>query len=174
MKKLLILSLTIFSTITQSARICEGYITDEWPDTRYRIETISTDIVVTDSKTGLMWKQCIEGLSGTDCMTGSASSNTWQATLEIPETLNNNLGFAGFTNWRVPNIEELRSIVAINCYNPSINDTVFPNTVPTWYWSSSLDAYLPYSAWNFNFDYGFDYKSNRDSNYYVRLVRSIQ
>ncbi len=168
MKSIATLLLTlIFSQTANAARTCADYITDEWPNSRYNIQLISGDNVVTDNKTGLMWKQCSEGLSGTDCLTGTASTHTWQQALAIPETLNTT-GFAGFNNWRLPNIEELQSIAAINCYNPAINEVAFPNTPIDWFWSSSPFASSPNYAWGVGFSDGSGVSSR------VRLVRSGQ
>jgi hypothetical protein len=82
---------------------------------------------VTDTKTGLMWKQCSEGLTGADCATGSAEIYTWQAALAQAQTVNTSGGFAGHTDWRLPNVKELRSITEKQCYYPAINLTRFPN-----------------------------------------------
>jgi len=170
-KTLLLLLITTQSV--NAARTCEDYITDEWPDSRYTIQSIIGDNVVTDNKTGLMWKQCGEGLSGADCLTGTLSTHTWQQALAIPETLNAT-GFAGFSDWRVPNIEELRSIAAINCYNPAINEVAFPNTPSLVFWSSSPVAGFPNGAWDVYFGDGGGGGNDRGFSNRVRLVRSGQ
>lgn len=68
------------------------------------------DGTVTDSRTGLMWKRCSEGMSwdnvGKAC-TGAATSNGWQTSLTNAEAAS----FAGKTDWRLPNIKELGSVV---------------------------------------------------------------
>lgn len=126
MKTIALLIFSMFSLQSVKAQqVCKDYITDEWSDSRYIVENISGDNIVTDTKTGLMWKQCSEGLSGADCMTGTAAFITWQEALVLADTQNIS-GFAGYFDWRLPNVEELRSLTAINCYNPSINEYVFP------------------------------------------------
>jgi len=165
-----LLSSLIVSQIVNAARTCEDYITDDWPNNRYKIESILGDSVVTDNKTGLMWKQCSEGLSGVDCMNGTATRSTWQQSLAIPNTLNVT-GFAGFTNWRLPNIKELRSIVAMNCFDPSINETAFPNTPISGFWSSSPSIHLDGYAWFSEFDHGYDVATVYSGVNSVRLVR---
>lgn len=165
-------STVLLSTSAFSERICEDYIPDEWPNARYSTEDISGDNIVTDSKTGLMWKKCSEGLSGTGCTVGSFTQHTWQEALVLPQVLNV-AGFAGYTDWRLPNKKELRTLVARNCYGPSINEVVFPRT-PTNepFWSSSPNANYDEYAWYVNFNSGFDDIHTRDSNEAVRLVRS--
>ncbi|MCI5114030.1 MAG: DUF1566 domain-containing protein [Candidatus Electrothrix sp. AW1] len=132
------------------------------------------DGTVTDSKTGLMWKQCLEGLSGSDCATGSAESFTWQEALQQPGVINHAGGFAGYTDWRLPNFNELISIVEEQCNAPAINLNRFPNTPGFHVWSGS--PYAPYSdyAWLVNFNDGFSDFDSRYNFYAVRLVRGGQ
>ncbi len=159
---------------SHAAQICNDYITDEWPDSRYKTETLSGGNVVTDYKTRLMWKQCSEGLSGFACMTGTISTHNWQEALNIPHDVNSNSGFAGFNDWRLPNIKELRSISAINCVSPSINESVFPNTQNNYYWSSSPFVGSHQDALSFSYVSGSDESNDRNSNHAVRLVRSVE
>lgn len=77
-----------------------------------------------------MWKQCTEDLISADCSAGTLASYTWKQALNLASTED----FAGFTDWRVPNLKELRTVVARNCYNSSINETIFPNTPLSWFW----------------------------------------
>ncbi len=141
------------------------------PSNRFTVHSNGT---VTDSKTGLMWKQCSEGLSGADCRAGGATSYTWSEALQQAQTVNNNGGYAGYSDWRVPNVKELRSITERQCYSPAINATIFPNTVSTYYWSSSPVAYDSDYAWVVGFYYGNDDWDYKDDGSYVRLVRSGQ
>ncbi|MGR0481469.1 MAG: Lcl C-terminal domain-containing protein [Candidatus Electronema sp. V4] len=131
---------------------------------------------ITDSKTGLMWKQCIEGLSGSGCATGSAGSFTWQQALQQLGTVNAGGGFAGHADWRLPNINELRSIVEEQCYNPAINATRFPNTPSLHFWSGSPVAVNSGYAWSVDFSLGDSGYGNRNRNAVsaVRLVRGGQ
>ena len=129
---------------------------------------------VTDNKTGLMWKKCSEGQSGNDCRSGSAASYTWQAALAQAQTVNTNGGFATYTDWRVPTITELESIVETQCTNPAINLAVFPNTPSAWSWSASPYAYDGNIAWSVNFYGGSDAWFLKDYTYSIRLVRDGQ
>jgi len=147
---------------------CVGTITASTPTADFVDHGNGT---VTHTKTGLMWKQCSEGLSGTGCATGAATWHTWQAALQLAETLNAGGGFAGFTDWRLPNQKELNSIVERQCVVPSINAAIFPATVSDWYWSASPYAGVATYAWSIDFGGGVNGKS---VNYYVRLVRGGQ
>lgn len=171
--KATILLLLFITQVSYTARNCESYIPDEWPNSRYTIETVSGDNIVTDHKTGLVWKQCSEGLSGTECMTSTATTHTWQQSLDLADAQNIS-GYAGYTDWRLPNVEELISLAAIYCYNPSINENAFPNTTPNWFWLSSPITYDDSIAWFVNFNEGYGSFTYRDHEYHVRLVRSDQ
>ncbi|KAA3639931.1 MAG: DUF1566 domain-containing protein [Proteobacteria bacterium] len=170
MKAIILLITLIMTQFVIAARNCELYIPDEWPDSRYTIEVVSGNHVVTDNKTGLMWKKCSEGLTDANCSTGSITTHTWQQALDLASTTE----FAGFSDWRLPNIEELRSIAAINCYEPSNNETVFPNTSSNLFWSSSPVVNNDIEAWVVNFNFGNDGDENRVNSHHVRLVRSGQ
>ena len=138
------------------------------------------DGTVTDIKTGLMWKKCSEGQSGEDCSTGSSLTYTWKAALGKAQTINTTGGFATYTDWRVPNIKELRSITEQQCVSPMINLTVFPATSSGYYWSSSPSiGRSGGDAWYVSFggDNGISSYFEPTNNYvrfYVRLVRSGQ
>lgn len=99
----------------------------------YKINGNST---VADIERGLMWKQCQEGFSGERCETWSGHryvAFTWDKALEHVQKLNANGGFAGYSDWRIPTIDELSSHIRKSCGNesryssaPYLNQTLFP------------------------------------------------
>jgi hypothetical protein len=147
------------------------------PDSRL---TDNGNNTITDTKTGLMWKKCEEGVSGNGCETGTAATFSWQTALRQPGVVNNGGGFAGYGDWRLPNIKELGSIVERKCSVPAINMTRFPNTPSnSVVWSGSPYAYNSDYAWYVNFASGNSFYVNRNYNYrvsygQVRLVRGGQ
>ncbi len=167
--KSLLLTLLFISPVLLAESHCEEYITDEWPNARYEINNELG--VVLDIRTGLMWKRCSEGQSGTNCEIGFAPTYAWSTALTRAQTLNST-GFAGHTDWRVPNIEELRSIAAINCGFPAINETAFPNTPSNLFWTSSAIRYNSSRAWSIEFRRGTDIPDNSGFGSHVRLVRT--
>jgi hypothetical protein len=136
-----------------------------------------TNGTVTDTKTGLMWKKCSEGqvwAAINNTCTGGAGGYQWQNALRQAQVVNNNGGFAGQQDWRVPNIKELNSITERQCIDPAINLGVFPNTSSAWFWSSSSNAYDGNTAHYINLIIGngnWDLKAN---GHQLRLVRSGQ
>ena len=133
------------------------------------------DGTVTDTKTGLMWKQCEEGRSGSDCASGSAEGFSWQQALQRAQTVNSGGGFAGASDWRVPTIKELSSLVEQQCAGPAINLTRFPNTGrgidPVWS-SSAVSGYADF-AWKVYFNDGIHDSEGKGNHSPLRLVRSV-
>ena len=137
--------------------------------------TDNSDGTVTDTQTGLMWKKCAEGQDPLTC-SGSTSSFNWQAALQRAQDVNG--GLAGnnltYTDWRVPNIKELASLVEEQCYSPAINTAVFPNAPSAVFWSASPHAGYGYDAWGVGFSFGHDGNYSKNYGGGVRLVRSGQ
>lgn len=134
-------------------------------------EVIEEGSVVRHLATGLEWQRCSMGKSwdGATC-TGSASSFTWRDALEEVDDL---------SGWRMPNLNELVSIVEECRSNPAINQQVFPNTASLNFWSSSPDAGYPGGglvgkAWLLRFGSGNDLRMAMEYTYRVRLVRGGQ
>ena len=82
---------------------------------------------------------------------------------------------AGFSNWRVPTKEELKTLPTEeknNDYN--IKYPLSKNTASYYYWSSTTRANGTGNAWVVLFYYGNQYYDDRTSSYYVRCVRAGQ
>ena len=156
--------LALLLSPTLNAQTCKpDSIPATTPSSRY---TVNTDGTVTDKHTGLMWKRCSEGQSGADCTGGSPTPQTWQSALKQAHTSK----FAGYPDWRLPNRQELRTLVEEQCYEPAINAAVFPNTSGG-YWSSSPAGYYAWIVYVYDGYEDFDLKND---DYYVRLVRGGQ
>jgi len=98
------------------------------------------DGTITDTSTGLMWQQ--------DTAPGRYN---WEQALTYCE----NLSLAGKNDWRLPNRNELQSIVDYSRYNPAIDTAFFPDTGADYYWSSTTGANYPNEAWAAYFFYGY-------------------
>ena len=122
---------------------------------------------ITDMKSNLMWKQCVEGLSGPFCSVGRVQKMTWIKANEAVKKVS----FAGYQDWRLPTIQELRGLFDRDRFDPSINTTFFPNTPSTWILSDSPAFENRPFVWAANFYFGFISSANRQNIYVVRLVR---
>jgi len=123
------------------------------------------DGTVTDATTGLMWQKCSFGQEwdGNEC-TGSRVRQNWQQALEAAETSN----WAGYDDWRLPNRNELQSLVDYSRYFPALDPLFVSSHI---YWSSTTYAANLDAAWTVSSNDGRVLPSNKTHNYYVRAVR---
>jgi len=152
----------------QTHAACNSNIIPDAPDERYADHLDGT---VSDSQTGLMWTKCPGGLTGNDCSVGTETLYTLSDALRTAKNINDGGGFAGYTDWRVPNINELASLVEHQCVQPAINLNVFPATLPaSKYWSSSHS--VNDQNWFLDFRLGaVNIFTNSENTLSVRLVR---
>ena len=153
----------------------------EWPDPRFTITYCdstgpcedqgsdcdgksSTD-VVTDNLTGLMWTRNANLLN---------AKRTWEPVLDFA----NNLDLGGYTDWRLPNIHELRSLIDYSNYDPALLSlhpfisvsTGINNAI---YWSSTVYKLATTYAWYINITNGLTNGSLKTtSELYVWPVRA--
>lgn len=129
------------------------------------------DNTILDTQTQLHWMR----LSLGQVFDGKANSTdpkryTWQEALDAAHELNQQ-GFAGHKDWRVPSIDELKTLVERG-KKPAINHEAFPSTPASLYWSSSLANNANHAAWAVYFYGGNAHWYGKTSYYFVRLVRS--
>ena len=136
------------------------------------------DGTVTDIKTNLQWMRCSVGLTwnGKRC-SGNSERMKWKIARELT------ISFAGYNDWRLPTIGELRSLVY--CSNgrpslypssnyegdevcggvperdhqkPTINRMAFPDTPAVSFWSITTIDDSSLTTWSVNFMYGSSHK----------------
>ena len=102
---------------------------------------VAGQFTTVDAVTGLEWKTCPQGLSGADCLTGTASTANWSGALVAAAAES----FAGHSDWRLPTITELGSIRDFASSDPVALDPIaFPNSdLSAQFWSSTSDPLGP-------------------------------
>jgi len=133
---------------------------------------------ITDNGTGLMWIKDHNAI-GTVGGYNFASTFTWANALLAVAALNSN-SYAGYTDWRLPNVKELQSIVNYGNWSPAIGESTvggsgtgapFTNTQSNNYWSSTTYAYNTTLAWYVYFTFGSVSYGAKTNTFYVRPVR---
>ena len=114
------------------------------------------DGTATDLDTGLTWQR----IANTNAM-------TWENALQYAE----NLVLAGRSDWRLPNIKELRSINDELLVGPSVDTSAFPGASTQRHWASTTVVNLTNRAWNVDFQLGLASYEDKASNLLVRCVR---
>ena len=98
--------------------------------------TNNSDGTVSDSATGLMWERA-------NAYNTSNYQFTWSEALDYCE----NSSVASYTDWRLPDVKALQSIVDYTDATNSINTTVFTHTIASntgpFFWSSTTDEETP-------------------------------
>lgn len=123
-----------------SARCVRG---DPLPANAFTVSTVNEKVIVTDTATGLIWTKECDG------------PVTWQNALGHCE----NSDYAGYTDWRLPNINELRTLVDRELFSPA---SAFPDMpAEGWFWSSSSHASLTAFAWGVGIDTGGVFNTNK-------------
>ena len=101
--------------------------------------------IVTYQVTGLQWQDDYSDNNG------SVKKATWKEA----KTYCENLTLGGYSDWRLPSEEELKSIVDYGRYKPAI-DPIFQNVVSSGYWAGDGGYAAP--AVFFNYGYIIDIK----------------
>lgn len=165
-------------------------LSDSRPDADY---ANLGDGTVIHTPTKLMWKRCAQGQTwtGTTCE-GYASAFVWDEALRNADSEN----FAGYSDWRLPSIDELESLLDYTSANYQvnvsdnervrINQTSFPNT-PTYHWHySTVEPYYfwsgtpyplePYQDWvaTFGIVGAATWHTELGKLNFVRLVRTVR
>lgn len=141
--------------------------------------TDNGDGTITDNHTGLMW----EKLSSDGSIHDWAATYTWHNAGTKITALNGGGGFAGYTDWRLPNINELQSLANYGTSAPAVHapfhtGCVAACTVTTCsctqssnYWSSTTRLVSPTNAWLVLFNEGGVSSTFKTSLNFVRAVR---
>lgn len=125
----------------------------------------NTNGTVTDLNLGLMWQKEDDG-----------NYRNYNDAV----TYCDDLVLGGKSDWRLPTVNELESLVNYGKSQISIDTSYFPNCKAEFYWSSTV---WPISsddlAWGVTFDTGYNYygkikTEDQDYTHLARCVRSVQ
>jgi len=115
---------------------------------------------VTDNLTGFMWTKDAQQIQGT---------RQWNDAL----ILCNNFDFAGYTDWRLPNVRELISLIDFGEHDPALPaNHPFTNVQFIFYWSSTTYDAIPKHSWGVYLYNGYVYNYHKITEGYVWPVRN--
>ncbi|MFC1610621.1 DUF1566 domain-containing protein [Myxococcota bacterium] len=139
------------------------------PQERFtRIDATGAQPRVMDNATRLMWQGCPWGLSGGACTTGAVATRSWAVALDDCQDLD----WGGHTDWYLPNITELHSLIDNRRYDPAIDNVAFPSTPSDYFFSSSSCVDDPGGAWGVHMLEGSINVVDKVSIKHVRCVRA--
>jgi hypothetical protein len=114
---------------------------------------------VVDHSTGLMWAREDTG-----------ANLTWKDAHKVCADLR----LGGFSDWRLPTVRELLTLVDYERHSPAIDKDAFPTCKTSWYWTATPLASSPGDyAWFVDFDFGDALCGRQDGEGLVRAVRNV-
>jgi len=153
----------------------------------------ATWVMVKDNVTGLIWENktgdgsihdgsktftwCDTNAATNGGNQGTCGTGTGNAATDTKAYIKalNDANLGGFSDWRMPKVKELASIVDSRRQSPAIDTAWFPSTLSAFYWSSTNGTYDGYAgAWLVNFSIGLVGYFIKTSAYAVRAVRGGQ
>lgn len=132
-----------------------------WPSSRFINHGNNT---ITDRLTGLMWTQ-----------SSNVTSGNWQQALDYVAGMNNGsqTNF-GYTDWRLPNVLDLRSLLNLKVYGPALPTShPFANVTSGHHWSSTSMSGTPAKGWLVSLWAGYKTAENKSTSLKVWPVRSL-
>lgn len=129
------------------------------------------DHIVKDLALGIEWMRCSVGQRWDpeqETCWGEAVRLNHEEIAQAIEQANAQLG----DGWRLPDLDELESLVCDECPAPKIDALLFPNTMAEPYWTGKQNFWSPRHYWTVSFMTGDRYgRFFPDQRMMVRLVR---
>lgn len=137
-------------------------------------ELIARNNTVIDAENGLLWYRCTIGMRFDPVKETCVGSPQALSQAQIPAVIrqaNDQLG----GKWRLPNKNEIRSLVCKACDSPKIDQKLFPNFLSDRYWTGQRNWMSRKNYWSINFYTGWLHgMSFPNQELYVLLVRDIK
>ena len=141
-----------------AAASCDMSQPTQTPISRYQIHAGE----VYDRNTNLTWQRCSVGQHWNEDLgcVGVIRQMIWKEAMS-----------QAVNGWRLPTIDELKTLISPTCTNPAINEDAFPDMEldKLWYWTSTDTGS---SVWYVAFGTGSVHNADRTDMSAVRLVRS--
>ncbi len=141
------------------------------PNSRFKRDDAGN---VFDSWTGLIWRRCVEGLSGDLCDEGEVALLDWQQAIVLAVDASEAEGLTGENRWRLPSIKELQQTVETHCEEPPLNPFAFPNMPLDQVWSSTPHTGLDGHSYQYQYQNGILFYAARQQRRQLHLVRQCQ
>jgi len=109
---------------------------------------------VRDQSTGLEWMR----------QAGEIGPLDWESAFQAVDSMNGK-GACGFTDWRLPNVRELESLVCLEGHTPALSPNHPFRGVEASYWSATTSSYEGTYAWVLHMDdgaIGVGFKKNKE------------
>ena len=121
---------------------------------------------ITDQETGYTWFRCSAGQTWSD---GKCKGRAIVRNFEDAQAWAAQAQVANLTNWRIPEIDEMSSIIEKDCRSPAVDVNVFPGIEPENYWSNEDNFWISSMAWSLFFFKG-DYYSKQGKIFELRFM----
>ena len=140
-----------------------------WPVPRFTVNGHGT---VIDNLTGIEWTRNANTIDHSLC--NYSTPMAWYDALDYIKCLNEN-SYLGFNDWRLPNANELQSLINVEepITSSWLNTQGFLNVQEDFYWSSTTTAFSPDSAWGISMKRGFVIDFSKNETLFVWPVHGL-
>lgn len=140
--------------------LCARYKTEPEEETRFDTKKSppagESQPMVEDNVTKLVWQGCVKSVEDDKCLTNPDTPMPEENEVQWKDALRACIisNWGGRGDWRLPNRQELISLIDSTVNSPTINEEVFPDTPEKDFWSSTTVAADPTKAWYVSFGDG--------------------
>jgi len=166
--KVFLLSLpALVVALSANAATCRQELGESTPTARFDVDAQN----VVDHETKLTWARCALGQrwNGSSC-DGEPALMSWDEAREAIAAANRDKP-QGQADWRFASLPELATIVERRCFEPRVNEAVFPGAPSVRFWSGMEKRGAKGMAYSLDFGAGAAQASDKETKVAVRLVR---